>query len=115
VSAFDGPTTLNQASSRPIPSYRFIGETFKDRASIMARAIELKTLAVGAFHGAVGDSKDPGIIQAFAALGGVQGRHLAMLSEFTGQSPFVPFEAALENVEVANRLAQFGFNREVLG
>lgn len=115
VSAFDGPSTLNQASSRPLPNYRFSGEPFQNRDRIMARAIEIKTLALGAFHGAVGSSKDPKLIQAFAALGGVQGRHLAMLSELSGQTPFVAFESALSGADVAAQLAPYGFNAEVLG
>ena len=115
VSAFDGPASPNQASSRPIPEYRFLGDSFSNRDRILARAIEIKTLAVGAFHGAVGKARDPKLVQAFAALGGVQGRHLAMLSELTGKDPFVAFEKALSGAEVATKLAGYGFNAEVLG
>lgn len=115
VSAFDGPTTLNQASSRPLPNYRFNGETFKNRDTVLTRALEIKTLAVGAFHGAVGEATDPKLVQAFAALGGVQGRHLALLNDIAGQPPFTPFEAALSVAEVATKLAPYGFNSEVIG
>lgn len=115
ISAFDGPATLNQASSRPIPTYLFNGETFKTRDSTLARAIEIKNLSVGAFHGAVGAARDPKLVQAFAALGGAQGRHLAMLNDLSGQPPFVPVETALSLGEVAIKLAPYGFNREVMG
>lgn len=115
VSAFDGPSTLNQASSRPVASYRFPLEALEKRDSMLALATEIKTLAVGAFHGAVGAARDPKLVQAFAALGGVQGRHLAMLNEIAGQPPFTPFEAALSPVEAATKLAAYGFNAEVLG
>lgn len=115
LSAFDGPSTLNQASSRPITQYRFPGETFQNRDTVLARALEIKGLAVGAFHGAVGAAKDPKLVEAFAALGGVQGRHLALLNDFSGQPPYTPFETALSRAEVATKLADYGFNREVLG
>ncbi len=115
LSAFDGPSTLNQASSRPITQYRFTGQTFKNRDRILARALEIKGLSVGAFHGAVGHAKDPKLVEAFAALGGVQGRHLALLNDFSGQPPYTPFETALSRAEVATKLAAYGFNREVLG
>lgn len=115
LSAFDGPSTLNQASSRRLSEYRFLSETFKNRDTILARAIEIKGLAVSAFHGAVGAAKDPKLVEAFAALGGAQGRHLAMLNELSGQSPFTPFETALSLADVATKLAPYGFNAEVLG
>lgn len=115
ISAFDRPSTLNQASSRPIPTYLFNSETFKTHDSTLARAIEIKGLTVGAFHGAVGIAKDPKLVQAFAAIGGAQGRHLAMLNDLSGQPPFVPVETALSLEEVATKLAPYGFNMEVMG
>ncbi len=115
ISAFDGPSTFNQASSRPIPSYHFPLLSFESRDAILKRALEIKGLAVGSFHNAVGAAKDPKLVEAFAALGGVQGRHLAMLSELAGQSPFVPFEATASVNEVARKFAPYGFNMEVAG
>jgi hypothetical protein len=68
---------------------------------------------VGAFHGVVAQADKPEMIQAFASLAGVQGRHLAVLLELSGQNPFVATEAALSRTEVANNLAAYGFNREI--
>lgn len=115
VSAFAGPSTLNQASSRPLPQSRFNAGTFTNREQIFARALEIKGLTVGAIHGAVGAAKDPQLVQALAAIGGVQGRHLAMLSELAGQPAFVAFETPLSMREVAGKLAPYGFNTEVIG
>ncbi len=106
--------TPNMSTSRPIPSYQFGLGTLNTRAAIFARAIELKEASVGAFHGAVGGASSPKMIQAFAALAGVQGRHLAMLQEVAGQEPLVDFEAALSRREAAQRFAKYGFNSEVL-
>ncbi|PQV64243.1 Ferritin-like domain-containing protein [Abditibacterium utsteinense] len=115
ISAFDKFYSLNQASSRPLPSYRFGAATSNTRAGLFSRAIEIKTVAVGAFHGAVGQADDAKLVQAFAALAGVQGRHLAMLQELNGQTPFTPLESAISLREAATKLSEYGFNAEVLG
>lgn len=106
--------TPNLSTSRPIPSYRFGIGTFTSRGALYAKAIEIKETAVGAFHGAVGDANSPQMIQAFASLAGVQGRHLAMLRELAGQAPLIDFEAAISRRTAAQKFAQYGFNHEVL-
>ncbi len=115
IAAFDKFYSLNQASSRPLPEYRFGNTIGTTRDALFARAIEIKSVAVGAFHGAVGAANDAELVQAFAALAGVQGRHLAMLQELSGQSPYTPYEAALPLREAATKLSEYGFNAEVLG
>ncbi|RYG62595.1 hypothetical protein EON80_22855 [bacterium] len=106
--------TPNTSTSRPIPTYRFGLKSFEDRASLFASAISIKQIAVGAFHGVVGEAKAPDMIQAFASLAGVQGRHLGVLEELAGQNPFVVTESSLSRNEVAAQLEGYGFNREVL-
>lgn len=106
--------TPNMSTSRPMPSYQFGLGTLSTRDALLSRAIEMKETSVGAFHGAVGGANSPKMIQAFAALAGVQGRHLAMLREVAGQEALVDFEAALSRREAAEQFAPYGFNPEVL-
>lgn len=107
--------TPNLSTSRPMPQYRFGGGTFNTRSGLYSTAISIKETAVGAFHGVVGQADSPDMIQAFAALAGIQGRHAAMLREASGQPSLVAFEAALSRSEVGQRFDAYGFNREVLG
>ncbi len=114
IRAFDDFTSLNQAASRPMPEYHFGASTSGTRAELFTRALEVKSIAVSAFHGAVGAARDPKLVQAFAALAGVQGRHLAMLQELNGKTPFVAFESAMSLRDAATKLARYGFNAEAL-
>jgi hypothetical protein len=106
--------TPNTSTSRPVPVYHFNLNNFETRTGLYSAAIEIKETAVGAFHGIVGQAKEADMIEAFAALAGVQGRHLAMLQELAGQNPFVTTESALSKKTVADNLASYGFNREVM-
>lgn len=114
ISAFDKFYSLNQSASRPMTQYRFGASTSGTRAQLFARALEIKSTAVSAFHGAVGEVNDPKLVQAFAALAGGQGRHLAMLQELDGKSPFTPFESAMSLRQAANKLARYGLSAEAL-
>jgi hypothetical protein len=115
LSAYSTFYTPNLSTSRPLPDYHFGAGTFNTRSGLYSTALLVKETAVGGFHGVVGEADSPKMIQAFAALAGVQGRHLAMLRELAGQNPLVPFEAALSQRVVAQRLDKYGFDREVLG
>jgi hypothetical protein len=106
--------TPNTSTSRPTPTFRFNLNTFDTRAKLYSTAIQVKQTVVGAFHGVVAQADTPDMIQAFASLAGVQGRHLAVLQELSGQVPFVVTEASLSRTEVANNLAAYGFNREIM-
>ena len=115
LSAYSSFYTPNQSSSRPMPSYRFGADAFSNRNGLFSMAISLKETAVGAFHGVVGSAHSPELIQAFAALAGVQGRQLAVLRELAGRDPLVAYETSLSRNAVINNLEVYGFNREVLG
>lgn len=104
----------NQAISRPLPDYRFDLNAFASREGLYDAAIGLKETAVGAFHGVVGEADSPKMIQAFASLAGVQGRHLALLREMSGRDALVAFEPALSKSVAAEKLASYGFKREAL-
>lgn len=106
--------TPNLSTSRPLPSYQFGLGTFATREALFSHAIDIKETAVGAFHGAVGGADSPKMIQAFASIAGVQGRHLAILQELAEQEPLIDFENALSRSAVARKFEQYGFNREVL-
>ena len=107
-----GSATLE--SPRPATNYLFPAKTFERRASLYSLALSLKETAVAAYHGAVARADDPEIVQAIAALAGVEGRHLAMMRELAGQDPFVTYEVSLSPRQVANKLSAYGFNMEVL-
>jgi hypothetical protein len=115
IGAFTNFYTPNQSTSRPTPTYSFGTDTFDTRSSLYSTAISIKETALGVFHSVVGDADSPKMIQAFAALAGVQGRHAAILRELSGQSPLVPFEATVSRNTAAQRFEAYGFNREVLG
>lgn len=99
-------------SSRPAVEYRFPSATFATRGSFFAAALFLKETAVGAYHGAVGELSDPKMVEAVASLAGVEGRHLAMLRELSGQDPFVDFEPIFSTAEIGRRLRRYNFNME---
>ena len=115
IGAFTNFYTPNQSTSRPVPTYTFGPGTFDTRSALYSTAISIKETAVGAFHGIVGEADSPKMIQAFAALAGIQGRHAAILRELSGQSPLVAFEATVSRNALAQRFEAYGFNREVLG
>lgn len=113
LSAFDKPVEPNQPASRQAPTYKFPSQSFESRASLYTLALSIKETSVGAYYGVIARLKDPEIVQAVASLAGVEGRHLAVLRELSGQSPFVAYEAALDTGDVASRLTKYGFSAEV--
>jgi rubrerythrin len=113
LSAFDKPLEPNTPASRLAPSYKFSAESFKTRASLFSLALSLKETSVGAYYGVVARLDDPKVVQAVAALAGVEGRHLAVLRELSGQSPFVAYETSLDPSDVVGRLVKYGFSTEV--
>ena len=115
LSAYSTFYTPNLSASRPLPSYQFGAGSFNTRAGLYSTALGIKETAVGGFHGVVGEADSPKMIEAFAALAGVQGRHLAMLREMAGQNPLAAFEKSLSQRAVGEKFDKYGFNREVLG
>ena len=114
ISAFNKPFTPNMSSSRLAPTYNFPASTFTSRAALYSRAIEIKEVAVSAFHGVVIRANSDDVIQSIAALAGIQNRHLAILKENAGQNPLVANVAAISPREAANSLAKYKFAPEAL-
>jgi len=115
LSEFDRTFTPNLSSSRPPRTFMFSSEIFTTRAKLFPAARAIKTIAVGAYHGMVARSSDGEIIQALAALAGIEGRHAAALQEISGLSPLpTPFEEALSPQVVLTRLAEHGFRGEAI-
>ena len=102
-----------QPASLTAPTFTIGAGNFANRAKFLDSAIALKTASVGAYHGIVGQGGKPEIVQAIAALAGVQNRHLAILKELAGQDPFVTYVEAMPLQEAARALAGFGFGTEV--
>lgn len=115
IGAFSNFYTPNQSISRPVPVYHFGNDIFNTRSGLYSAALSIKETALGAFYGVVNEADSPKMIQAFAALAGVQGRHAAILRELSGQSSLVPFEAVVSRYDAALKFEGYGFNREVLG
>lgn len=107
--------TPNTSTSRPMPVYRFGFGIFNTRSGLYSSAISIKETALGAFHDVVVNADSPDMIQAFAALAGVQGRHATMLRELAGQPPLVTFESTLSRSAVLQRFEAYGFDKGVLG
>lgn len=114
VGAFERHYSPTQSSSRPPQTYVFPPDAFSTRNGLYSVAIAIKETAVAAYHGQVGDTDDPKLVQAFAALAGVEGRHLAMLKELFGQDPLVGFENAITRRMATNKLTRYGFASETL-
>ena len=109
---------LNPRGTRPAslkaPTFTMSAATYANRARFLDSAIALKTASVGAYHGIVGAGGRPEIVQAIAALAGVQNRHLAMLLELAGKDPFVTYVEPMSLRAAGNALGKFGFGTEVL-
>ena len=100
--------SYNSESSRRPRTFRF-GGAFNSRESLMNEAIEIKSLAVASYHGAV-THIDRGNLTLAAAIAGTDGRHLVILRELAGLDP-VPssFEEAISPQDTGNKLAKYGF------
>lgn len=101
-------------ASRKAPSFTINAGNYANRDKFFESAIALKEASVGAYHGIVGAGGSPEIVQAIAALAGVQNRHLAMLCELAGRDPFVTYVKAMSLQEAGNALDKFGFGTEVI-
>lgn len=102
-----------QAASLTAPTFTINAANYANRAKFFDSAIALKTASVGAYHGIVGAGGPSEIVQAIAALAGVQNRHLAMLKELAGQDPFVTYVEAMPIQAAGNALGKFGFGTEI--
>ena len=103
------PARATMPSSLTEPNFR-MNTNYASREKFFASAITIKSTAVGAFHGLVGKSNEADITQAIAALAGVQNRHLAMLKEMAGLSPFDTFVEPISLQQASVTLSKFGFD-----
>jgi len=115
LAEFGRTFTPNTSSSRPPRTFMFSNETFTTRVKLFPAARDIKTIAVGAYHGMVMHTKDGEITQALAALAGIQGRHAAALHEISGVNPLPSaFEEALSPQIVLTKLTPYGFQGEAI-
>lgn len=106
------PSRATMPSSMTEPNFQ-MNNNYASREKFFASAITIKSTAVGAFHGIVGKGGKADMVQAMAALAGVQNRHLAMLKEMARLSPFDNFVTPLSVQEVGKTLSKFGFGTEI--
>ncbi len=106
------PGRATLPSSLTEPNFT-VGSTYGTRAKFFDSALAIKATTVGAFHGIVGKGGKADIVQAIAALAGVQNRHLAMLREMNGLDPFDTYVEALSLQEAGKTLSRYGFGTEV--
>ncbi len=106
------PSRATMPSSQMEPNFQ-MNTNYASREKFFASAITIKSTAVGAFHGIVGKGGKADIVQAIAALAGVQNRHQAMLKEMAGLSPFDTYVTPLSVQEVGKTLSKFGFGTEI--
>ena len=102
------PARPNAPVSLTEPNFTVAG-AYGDRARFFDSALAIKTASVGAFHGIVGQGGKADMVQAIAALAGVQNRHLAMLREVAGVDPFDTYVQAVSMREASKTLAKYGF------
>ncbi|RYX84586.1 twin-arginine translocation signal domain-containing protein [bacterium] len=84
-------------------------DTVGSRDSVLREAIRLKKASASAWLSAAGEADAGEIVSAFASLGGVQNRHLAVLSNALGETT-IP---SLSVSEARRELAHFGFDSPV--
>jgi len=114
VAEYAGTYLPNTSSSRPLRMFSFPNSAFSTRAKLFPFAIALKDTAVGAYHALVGKSGDAEVIQALAALAGVEGRHAATLREISGVTPLPSaFEAVVSQQQATRKLAAYGFKGQL--
>lgn len=89
-----------------------VGGAYGSREKFFDSGLAIKTAAVGAFHGIVGKGGGADMVQAVAALAGVQNRHLAMLREMNGADPFDTYVKGISMQEASVTLAKYGFDTE---
>ena len=104
----------NQSSSKVPKTFNFGADVFNSRENLLKMAIELKTVAVGAWTHAAGEVYEAELSSALASLGGVQNRHLALLQEVSGQNALVTMAMPMLPRQTLRALADYGFTSEVL-
>ncbi len=104
------PARPNAPASLTEPNFTVAG-AYGNRAKFFDSALAIKTASVGAFHGIVGMGGQAELIQAVAALAGVQNRHLATLREMTGTDPFDTYVEGVSMRDTSKTLVKYGFNR----
>ena len=102
------PARATAPSSLTEPNFT-VGGAYGNRAKFFDSAIAIKTAATGAFHGIVGKGGDADIVQAIAALAGVQNRHLAILRDMNGADPFDTTVQGISLQAAGNTLGKYGF------
>lgn len=103
------PSRATAPSSLTEPNFT-VGGAYGNRAKFFDSAIAIKTAATGAFHGVVGKGGTADMIQAIAALAGVQNRHLAILRDMNGADPFDTTVQGISLQEAGRTLGKYGFN-----
>ena len=103
------PSRATAPTSMTEPNFN-VGGAYGNREKFFNSAIAIKSAAVGAFHGIVGKGGDAELIQAVAALAGVQNRHLAMLRAMNGGDPFDTTVEGISQQAAGRTLAKYGFN-----
>ena len=115
IQEFGRMYTPNASSTRPPRMFSFPLEAFKTRATLFPLAASIKDTAVGAYHAMVGSVGDGEIIEALAALAGIEGRHAAALREISGVNSLPgAFESVVDEQEVARRFRPYGFRGEAI-
>lgn len=111
-------TSVNRSTTSPSrwqPRYSFPAEPFRTAPALFNLTIEIKELGVGAYHDLVARVDRPELIQALAALGGIEGRHAAALRQVSGSNALPSaFEKNVNVNTVSRRLARFGFRGDSL-
>lgn len=99
----------NLPSSLTEPNFT-VASAYGTRSKFFDSALAIKAASVGAFHGIVGKGGTAEMVQAVAALAGVQNRHLAVLREMAGVDPFDTYVTAISLQEASKTLGKYGFN-----
>ena len=105
------PNRATMPGSMTEPNFT-VGGAYGNRARFFDSALAIKTATVGAFHGVVGKGGAAEMVQAVAALAGVQNRHLAMLREMAEMDPFDTYVQGISMREASNTLSKYGFDTE---
>ena len=100
-------------ASLTAPTFAISSSRYAKRDTFFESAIALKNATIGAYHGIVGAGGNPEIVQAIAALAGVQNRHVALLCELAGRDPFVTYVEPLSLQQAGSTLSKFGLGTEV--
>ncbi len=99
--------TLNASESRRPRIFTY--PQLNSREQLLAAALDIKENTLFTYHGAVGLLGNKKLLSTAVAIAGIEGRHVAILSQFVGQSPVpAPFEGAINATVAGNRFAKYG-------